>query len=146
MTDAHVPAEPAEEWIVSDSEEHWSSSATFESKAAAIAAAGAELDLEPGQKFWVGRKASPRLSGRDWADEICEGLALDASDDTGDSDIVGDWPRPTKEQRAELNAEIDKAIAAWFERHADLQPGFFIIEDYEQHEAPERLADGSPVS
>jgi hypothetical protein len=144
VTDAHVPAEP-EEWLASTDEEHWSCSVSFATREAAIVAGPAELDLQPGERFFVGLKAAPKTAGRDWADEMCEAIALDACDEV-DSDLVGLWPNPTTEQRQELTAEVQRLLDAWLARHQNLRPGFFLIDDVTEHEAPEQLADGSPVA
>jgi hypothetical protein len=71
VTDAHVPAEPAEEWLASTDEERWSSAAAWPTREEAIAGAPAELDVKPGCTFWVGRKALIDTT-YPWADDIVE--------------------------------------------------------------------------
>jgi hypothetical protein len=134
VTDAHVPAEPAEEWLASTDEERWSSAATWPTREAAIAGAPAELDVEPGCGFWVGRKAEVTTSGRDWSDDIIEALGMDAYDQAGEASE--DWPCATRAAEDELTEKVQEVIDAWLDRHG-LRPTFFKLDDVEEHQAPD---------
>ena len=43
-------------------------------------------------------------------------------------DAADDWCRPTREQREELNREVQAVMAAWLDRHG-FRPTFFLIDN-----------------
>ena len=125
-----------DEWVIARDEEYDTRFAAlfFATKEAAIAAAPGELGLQPGDAFWVGRAKRWRCSDVD-AYRVLEHEQEKAGDDCGD--FAEDYLEGvTKEQRAELQAELTAVFAAWLKRHSLDDPGFFSVTDEETHTAP----------
>lgn len=118
----------AGDWLVSRNEEQWSQGEAHVTRESAIAAAVAELDLEPGDYFWVGRVADVEVQV-DAADvvELIGDRVYEQVGDASDS-----WrPRVTPE----ASAEFDALIEAWLRKHG-LHPAdsCFSVEDVERVE------------
>lgn len=62
-------------------------------------------------------------------------------------DAAEDWCRPTREQRGELENEVQAVMAAWLDRHG-FRPTFFLIENpiqVREDELPHVKPDGGKV-
>lgn len=117
-------------WKVSLDEEHWSHPTEFPSKEAAIAAAPAELDLEPGDYFWVGRKASPAVILFDGS-HVLENMAEQMYDSEEGGEYSEDWlAHVPKEATQELEEALNKVWEKWLRDNEEM-PDWFTIQDVE---------------
>jgi hypothetical protein len=101
----------------------------------AIAEAKAEADDHT--RFYTGRCVPPQQpedfwNAEDWLDHVS------CQDEYG-SDWADGWDDSTAAQRAELETEVRAVMAAWLDRHK-LRPGFFTIDDEQEHEIEEPTA------
>jgi hypothetical protein len=96
---------------------------TFDSVEAAQDEAAGEADL--GQHFWVGEQVDPPQPEIFW--HPSEWLEQVSCQDEYSMDCAEGWDRSTKEQRAELEAEVQRVMAKWLDRH-NLRPNFWLIE------------------
>lgn len=123
--------ETTQEWYIGDDEERFRYG-PYHSKEEAIAAAPAELDLEPGQAFYVGQRGVYTASID--SHDIIEALAEQANDAVGDASE--DWLScVSREARDELDEKLAQVLDAWLAKHG-LLPEFFPVECVEQHCAP----------
>lgn len=79
-----------------------------------------------GVPFWIGRVCPPTkpedlFDVSDWLERV-------ACDDDYAGEWSEDWDMSTKQQRAELESDVRKVIAAWLDRH-NLRPTFFNVKD-----------------
>jgi hypothetical protein len=118
-------------WVITQNEENFNGP-DFATREEAIAAAPAEFNLVPGDRFFVGRCYAASWSAPD-GDDAVEHLANQAMDEYGE--CAEEWPDATKEQRAELGELIGDVVEAWMKRHG-LEPTFYGISDSEQIRVP----------
>lgn len=128
-----------EAWLVSTDEEMWTSSAEFATREEAIAHGPDEEGIQPGTRYFVGKKAEI-LDVQDStlcsADSFLERLADIAFEQVGD-DLADGWPSgPSKEAKAELEQDMAKVLRAWIEKHG-LTPSFFTIRGTSNHAEPD---------
>lgn len=122
-------------WKVSLDEEHWSHMAEFPTKEAAIVAGPEELDLEPGDRFWVGRKASPAIVLFDGS-HVLENMAEQMYDSEEGGEYGEDWlAHVPKAATQELEDALNKVWQKWL-RDNDEMPNWFTIQDMVHHIAP----------
>lgn len=128
--------EPATEvWLTSTDEERWSHGEEYPSREAAIAGVAEELELDPGDIFYVGRKVEVALRVRGLAQDAIERLGESAMDHVG-GELSEGWPDATEAQEQELQSELERAVVAWVDRHG-LRPGFYALDDVSAHVVPE---------
>lgn len=123
-----------QEWVASSDEEQYDGVTRYASREDAIVHGPDELDLEPGQTYWVGRVRSV-LDQKDEAifsgDRLVESLRDFAFEIGGE--FAEDWlTDATKEQVAELTRDGAALVRAWIERHGH-SPGFFSVEQSSDH-------------
>ena len=76
----------------------------------------------------MGRNRDPKpLSTGIYADDI-----LEKAQESLEDEWCCEWSifRPSEEQVADLQVELQKAMDAWFEKH-ELQPKWFVVDDVE---------------
>lgn len=128
----------SEKWSCSHSDESWLTGPTYPTKAEAIAHAVVDLELGPGERFWVGRQKAPRipkLTEDDVLGRLAERMSEseDAGEDHGDGwlSVVGDG-----EVKALLDS-VNAVVTAWLSLHVKHQPRWFVVEEPTQEYAPE---------
>lgn len=114
------------QWCITKDNDDWMSAPGFDSKEEAIARAPQELELSPGQKFWVAQaqQAASHLG----ADLVIDGLdnhAIDEGPDGCDGYVISD----------EARKELNNFLLTWAEKH-DIKPLWFDMENEEEHAAP----------
>lgn len=115
-------------WSVSSDEERFTGD--FTTKEEAIAAAPAELGLEPGDRFWIGKGSHYTIGSVD-LDSMFERLVDDAGEECGE--VAEDWhPAPDEICEAEVLAAVLRCLV----RTKDM-PGFWTVNEIEEHRAPE---------
>ena len=126
----------SEVWLVSSDEERWTLGEEFASQAEAVAGAAEELELGPGDRFWAGRKAEVEVRElvRGLGDDALQCLSEQSYEAAGEASE--DWPSPSKEEEADLQAVLAEAVASWVSRHC-LTPSFFRLVDVDEHRVPE---------
>ena len=121
---------PYGKWLASDHDEYgWDSSASWDTKEQAIAGGPGELDLEPGQSYFVGRCDKPDVSP--CAARLIEMMteADDASEDWAEFWLTD----VSKSERDDFQAKIDAAIEAWFAAHPKHAPKWFVVTHSSEH-------------
>lgn len=102
----------------------------FETREDAIEQAPNERDLEPGDRFSVGRfERAEAVVSRGAVDRLCE----DVNEATGEDahpDYDFDWPNPTKEQIEALRARIAALLVEVLG-----PPPLFGVKDVSEHSA-----------
>lgn len=106
--------------ISTDNENFHSKCPTIE---AAIEEAIHDYDYE---HFWVGRVIPPPQPETLWAAE--DWLEHVSVQDEYSGEWAEEWDGSTDDQRAELETEVRRVMAAWLDRH-QLRPKFFNITD-----------------
>lgn len=120
-------------WTASSDEERWPASRDYASREEAIQKAPLDLDLEPGQKFWVGRTrqpAPPILS------RFAEHLGDMMYEDEDGGEFSEGWPECSDDEAKELDELLNTVIFSWVKKH-DLMPTWFIPDEVTEHLAPE---------
>lgn len=130
-----------ETWLVSTDDECWPLGDEYRTREAAIAGAAEELELKPGDRFFVGKRVPPTLTMRYLGERVIEDLGEVACEQCGD-DLTEGWPGATHTQQDELSEELNRVVAAWLKRH-DLEPSFFTLDRVSEHRVPE--VEGSDV-
>lgn len=115
-------------WITSVNEESWSSYAnSYSTKEEAVAHAVEDLDLAPGDNFWVGQICSPVIDVS--ADSFLNDVREMLCDQVGEHGE--EWPDCTDEQLDELEKQLRNVFFAWMDKH-NLRPRCFTVEHAEQ--------------
>lgn len=137
LLDAGKAAEPEarpakEEWWISLDEEDWTNAeGPYGCWSEAATIGPGDLDLEPGEAYYVGRKVpfEPKI----FRDQIIDQLAGDAWDHAREH--VGEWPDVSPEQANELASRLTRTLRG-FLREFGLEPTFFAVDKITQHIAP----------
>jgi hypothetical protein len=92
--------------------------------------------------FWVGECTPPTqpehyFDASDWLETV-------SCQDEYCGDYAEGWDIATKEQRRELDEEVQKVMAAWLDRH-DLRPKFFVVHDPIKYIVVDGVAEPEPV-
>jgi hypothetical protein len=118
-------------------EENLSASGEFETFEEAFQEAIAECDAEVGDVIYVAEinEYTPRIS----ANQILEMLNENAHDKCGEH--VDCWPEPTKEQRADFDARINKFINDWLKEIKE-EPRFWTCGKPKSFEVTQAHLDG----
>lgn len=119
--------EPSEQWAISRDQERYEGD--WQTREQAIAAAPSELDLLPGDRFWVGRATRYEVDGTYSGWEISEKLQEQAGDEHGE--WMDGWPDLTDAQETELEIAVNLAIEGWL-KSAGKCPKFFTVNDPEE--------------
>lgn len=128
-----VSAVPAAKpvYLVSDSDENFSSGGEFGTREDAIAEGRA---LFGGAPFYTGLQAPPEYPTIDAAG-LLERLAEQACDD---NEFAEEWlTNVTEEQERELEQALNQVFEAWMDRHGH-RPRWFDVHDIERHQGTER--------
>lgn len=101
---------------------------SFDTREEAVAEA-----LDGYEEGWVGENEPPPQpeylwDAEDWLEHVS------CQDEYG-SDAAEGWDDSTKEQRAELEIEVRKVMAAWLDKY-DLRPKFWTVVNTERVTAP----------
>lgn len=105
----------------SDDQEHYEGEA---SSPLGAAEDGFAKSNDARSTIWVGRMVRPPAESLIDADTVLDAIA---ADDAYSLECAEDWPRASKEQRAELAESLRRVVGEWLDRH-DLR-GFFLVED-----------------
>ena len=102
-------------WSVSTDEERWTDAERYATEADAIADGPAELGLDDGDVFYVGRIV-PFVPSVD-PEFVIDQAACEACDEI-DPDIIGDWPGIKSDAAiVELGNSLTHVFRQWLERH-----------------------------
>lgn len=114
-------------WYVSDDEELYNLG-PFDSRAEAAIAAVEELDIEPGQRFWVGVAvpAACGLSARNVVRMLDDYAADNAPYNADGYNVSG-----------KAMEELDQLLDAWAKKH-NVVPTWYSIEQVSEHVMPEQ--------
>jgi hypothetical protein len=121
-------------FVISSDEEMFGST-FFESKEIAIEEGKIEYE---GESFWVGEAVSPTKPESIFSvDDWLEGVSCHTDYDV---EWAEGWDTSTKEQRKELESEVQSIMGKWLDKH-DLRPSFFNVVNVElvPHALTERL-------
>jgi hypothetical protein len=121
-------------WSCSTNEETYNGK--FETREMAISAALAKVG--EGEPFWVGECRSP-IPPETYFDIDAWIEQVDCQDDYS-PECAEHWFCASKEQIAEVEAEVAKVLGAWLDRH-NLRPAFWLIRESEMF----RRVDGKAM-
>ena len=127
----------AESWAVSRDGEIYHGDYASRDEAIEAVREGDELDVAPGQTFYVGRAVPwiPTIHGSFVADR----LADDTCDDVP-ADVVGNWPNLSRQDEDSLGADLTAALHEWL-RERGKWPTFFTVTDITEHRG--RVGEGA---
>jgi|GEM_PF-6354931 len=114
------------QWCITKDEDEWMNTSAFDTKEDAVASARVELELQPGEKFWVGlaTRAPSALDAALVVDAL-DNHASDEGPDDGDGYDISDKARE----------ELDVLLEYWAHKH-DVKPLWFDIGDVSAHVVP----------
>lgn len=113
-------------WTITKDEDEWTNGSAFDSKEDAVESAPAELELKPGEKFWVGLATrAPSALGADLVVTALDDHAFDEGPEGSDGYDVS----------AEARKELAALLECWAAKH-DVKPLWFDVNDVTEHEAP----------
>lgn len=107
-------------FVISQNEERFNSE-IFDSREDAIEQGGEEFN---GEGFYVGRAVSP--ASPESLFEVSDWLETVSCNGEYDVEWAEDWDFSTKEQRKELEMEVQSVMAKWLDKY-DLRPKFFNV-------------------
>lgn len=120
--------QPKDEWYITRHRENFNTG-PYDTPEAAIADAPNELCLDPGDKFYVGKRGPAPDVSID-AGSLINDLVQQVDDELGDDfDVFRDV---TPEQEAELEAALNRELCAWMDRHGH-RPNCWTITDEQTH-------------
>ena len=107
-------------FVISQNEERFTST-LFDSREEAIENGKEEFD---GEGFFVGEAVKPAqpetlFDSSDWLETV-------SCNDEYDVEWAEEWDTSTKEQRKELEAEVQAVMSKWLDKY-DLRPKFFNV-------------------
>jgi len=106
----------------------------FATREAALEEAAAEYPEQ--EAFWTGLIVRPNVKA--WLPDVdhqIEAMQERAWEEAGEISETF-MEDVTKDQRKELQAEMDAVMLAWMARH-NLEPRFWLVEQVEEHEMPQ---------
>jgi len=123
-------------WVASSNEEHWSQCEEHDTEEDAVASAPVELDLQPGQRFWVGfasltdytELAESFFNWNDLQDRLMES----AYENWGQEEA---FEEVSDAQGAQLEKLLSGALSDWMKRHK-LESSYYKIDHVKKHTAP----------
>ena len=123
-------------WVVSRDEEHWTCLEDYDSREAALVGAVDELELEPGETFYVGkvRHAQPlMINGEDILERMRDRMYEDEDESIEDCSWLEDVD---PKQEHDLERRLNEVWIAWLKGNG-FEPDWFRIDDVETHRAPD---------
>lgn len=112
----------------SQNEEHFHQETEADSMEQAKVVAEGELQLKPGEVFYVGVKSPIIADTYVDGDDILFLLGERVSEDIGEA--AEGWPDATQEQIAVLTGRIREVVRAWI-RETGNEPGFYAVRSVE---------------